>query len=207
MSTLARVLNGATGCEGGVAKREPTPTTRPMASPAHAGRPCASPAAPSRPLARTRVWHAACRRERARATAERARDHSVAKNHDPSTPCPLSPSTADTANGALKKLYHQSAVALAALVPLAAFQQQGDALGRVIDFGLNAALPIHGHIAMNYVVTDYVPKSVAGAARWGVLAGSAIAAAGMLKLNVAGPGVTATAKGLWAREAPVKKDK
>jgi succinate dehydrogenase (ubiquinone) membrane anchor subunit len=58
---------------------------------------------------------------------------------------------------------------------------------------------------MNYVVTDYVPKSVAGAARWGVLAGSAVAAAGMLKLNVSGPGVTATVKGLWAREAPAKK--
>lgn len=118
-------------------------------------------------------------------------------------PFPLSP--ADTANGALKKLYHTTAIALAGLVPLAAFQQQGDALGRVIDLGLNAALPIHGHIAMNYVVTDYVPKSVAGAARWGVLAGSAVAAAGMLKLNVSGPGVTATVKGLWAREAPAKK--
>ena len=118
-------------------------------------------------------------------------------------PFPLSP--ADTANGALKKLYHTTAIALAGLVPLAAFQQQGDALGRVIDLGLNAALPIHGHIAMNYVVTDYVPKSVAGAARWGVLAGSAVAAAGMLKLNVAGPGVTAAVKGLWAREAPAKK--
>ena len=29
---------------------------------------------------------------------------------------------------------------------------------------------------MNYVVTDYVPKAVAGVARWGVLGGSVLAA-------------------------------
>lgn len=50
---------------------------------------------------------------------------------------------------------------------------------------------------MNYVVTDYVPKSLRGAARWGVLGSTAVIAAGMLKLNVAGPGVTATVKALW----------
>lgn len=50
---------------------------------------------------------------------------------------------------------------------------------------------------MNYVVTDYVPKSIRGVARWGVLGSSLVIAAGMLKLNVAGPGVTATVKALW----------
>jgi succinate dehydrogenase (ubiquinone) membrane anchor subunit len=114
--------------------------------------------------------------------------------------------TADTAP-ALKKLYHQSALALAGLVPLAAFQQQGDTLGRVVDVGLNAALPVHGHIAMNYVVTDYVPKAVAGIARWGVLGGSVLAAVGMARLNVSGAGVTQTVKALWAREAPPPKQK
>lgn len=106
--------------------------------------------------------------------------------------------TADTANSPqLKKLYHNSSLALAGLVPLAVFQQQGDAFGRVVDAGLNVAVPIHSHIAMNYVVTDYIPKSIRGAARWGVLGSTAVIAAGMLKLNVAGPGVTATVKALW----------
>ena len=106
--------------------------------------------------------------------------------------------TADTANAPqLKKLYHNSSLALAGLVPLAVFQQQGDLFGRIVDAGLTVALPIHSHIAMNYVVTDYIPKSVRGAARWGVLGSSVVIAAGMLKLNVAGPGVTATVKALW----------
>lgn len=106
--------------------------------------------------------------------------------------------TADTANTRqLKKIYHNSSLALAGLVPLAVFQQQGDLFGRVVDAGLNVALPVHSHIAMNYVVTDYVPKSIRGAARWGVLGSSAVIAAGMLRLNVAGPGVTATVKALW----------
>ena len=60
---------------------------------------------------------------------------------------------------------------------------------------------------MNYVVTDYVPKAVAGVVRWGVLGGTLLAAAGMVKLNVAGPGITATVKALWAREAPPPKEK
>lgn len=108
------------------------------------------------------------------------------------------PKTADTANTRqLKKIYHNSSLALAGLVPLAVFQQQGDLFGRVVDAGLNVALPVHSHIAMNYVVTDYVPKSIRGAARWGVLGSSAVIAAGMLRLNVAGPGVTATVKALW----------
>jgi succinate dehydrogenase (ubiquinone) membrane anchor subunit len=132
----------------------------------------------------------------------------------PSTPTPNNPKqpqTADTANSPqLKKIYHNSSLALAGLVPLAVFQQQGDLFGRAVDVGLNVALPVHSHIAMNYVVTDYVPKGIRGAARWGVLGSSLVIAAGMLKLNVAGPGVTATVKALWkggeAGFAPKKRE-
>lgn len=114
------------------------------------------------------------------------------------TPKPINDKTADTTNAPqLKKIYHNSSLALAGLVPVAVFQQQGDVFGRFVDAGLNVALPIHSHIAMNYVVTDYIPKSLRGAARWGVLGSTAVIAAGMLKLNVAGPGVTATVKALW----------
>lgn len=95
---------------------------------------------------------------------------------------------------------------MAALVPLAIFQQQGDALGRVVDAGLALAVPLHGHIAMNYVVTDYVPKSVAGAARWGVLGASALTFAGLAKLAIAGPGVTPTVKALWTKKGGAKAE-
>jgi len=125
----------------------------------------------------------------------------------PRAPTPSLPLlyVADTAPS-LKKLYHQSGIALAALVPLAIFQQQGDALGRVVDAGLALAVPLHGHIAMNYVVTDYVPKSVAGAARWGVLGASALTFAGLAKLAIAGPGVTPTVKALWTKKGGAKAE-
>lgn len=120
--------------------------------------------------------------------------------------------------------------------------QTQDSVGRkAADFGLAVGIPLHSHIALNYVLTDYLPKasqgmpylqthmhahanattgkiapvsrvhmmpllcshnaplvhSYLGAARWGVLGLSAVTCAGLLRLNMAGPGVTQTVKDLW----------
>ena len=60
------------------------------------------------------------------------------------------------------------------------------------------ALPLHSHIALNYVVSDYVPKNVRGPARWAVLATTAVSALGLARLAVSEPGVTGTVKRLWS---------
>ena len=39
---------------------------------------------------------------------------------------------------------------------------QGTALQRVTDVALGVAIPVHSHIAINSVLSDYVPKSVMG---------------------------------------------
>jgi succinate dehydrogenase (ubiquinone) membrane anchor subunit len=39
---------------------------------------------------------------------------------------------------------------------------QGSTLTRFADLALGVALPIHSHIAVNNVISDYVPKNVAG---------------------------------------------
>ena len=39
---------------------------------------------------------------------------------------------------------------------------QGSMLTRCADLALGVALPIHSHIAVNNVISDYVPKNVAG---------------------------------------------
>ena len=47
------------------------------------------------------------------------------------------------------------------------------------------------------VISDYVPKATAPAARVGLLGVTCLTMAGMLKLNMQGEGVTKTAKRLW----------
>lgn len=48
----------------------------------------------------------------------------------------------------MMKLYHGSSFALAALVPAAAVAPGGQL---PIDLALGAALPVHSHIALNFV--------------------------------------------------------
>ena len=35
-------------------------------------------------------------------------------------------------------------------------------LGKAVDLALGVAIPVHSHIAINSVLSDYVPKSVLG---------------------------------------------
>ena len=63
--------------------------------------------------------------------------------------------------------------------------------------------PVHSQIALNYVITDYVPKAARAMARNVLLGSTVIAAAGILKLNLTGPGLTETIKALW--RSPKKK--
>ncbi len=74
-----------------------------------------------------------------------------------------------------------------------------------IDLVLGVLFPFHSHVALNFVVTDYVPKQSRGLARGVVLAATVIAAAGILKLNLQGPGLTETIKSLWNK--PTKEQK
>lgn len=85
---------------------------------------------------------------------------------------------------------------LAVLAP-AAFLAGPTPLSMPIDIALGVIFPFHSHVALNYVITDYVPKPARGAARAALLAATVIAAAGLLKLNIEGPGLTESVKSLW----------
>jgi succinate dehydrogenase (ubiquinone) membrane anchor subunit len=111
--------------------------------------------------------------------------------------------TADEST-AFVKFYHKSAIALALLTPVAiAFSPSSLALP--IDVTLGLLFPIHSHIALNYIVADYVPKSGRSIARGLVLFVSIITAAGLLKLNLTGAGMTNTVKALWTKPTGDKK--
>mmetsp|Transcript_32500 Transcript_32500/g.80157 ORF Transcript_32500/g.80157 Transcript_32500/m.80157 type:complete len:111 (+) Transcript_32500:170-502(+) len=94
----------------------------------------------------------------------------------------------------MMKIYHASGFALAALVPAAMVIPGGVS---PIDLALGVALPVHSHIALNFVVSDYVPRATAPAVRAGLLGVTCLTFAGLMRLNLQGEGMTRTAKRLW----------
>ena len=73
-----------------------------------------------------------------------------------------------------------------------------------VDLALGVLLPLHGHIGMNYVITDYAAKLLGdgarGPARFGMVGFTGVSILGLLKLNLAGPGITQTVKSLWYKK-------
>eukprot|EP00617_Octactis_speculum_P014674 CAMPEP_0185744666 /NCGR_PEP_ID=MMETSP1174-20130828/2808_1 /TAXON_ID=35687 /ORGANISM="Dictyocha speculum, Strain CCMP1381" /LENGTH=110 /DNA_ID=CAMNT_0028418187 /DNA_START=124 /DNA_END=456 /DNA_ORIENTATION=+ len=70
-----------------------------------------------------------------------------------------------------------------------------------LDLFLGLALPLHGHIGMNYVLTDYIPKVFGkagrGPAKIVMLGITGLTMVGLTKLNIEGPGITKVTKMLW----------
>lgn len=106
-------------------------------------------------------------------------------------------------NATLNRVFHSSGMLLAVATPIAFLAPASVALP--LDVALGVLFPLHGHIAMNYVVTDYVPKGARSMARGALLLTSVIAAIGLAKLNFAGDGVTGTVKAMWKKPEAAKK--
>ena len=70
-----------------------------------------------------------------------------------------------------------------------------------VDYGLAVLIPVHAHIGMNYVISDYIPKHAQGLARLGWLSVTGVMFLGLLNMNISGVGVTETVKTIW-RENP-----
>lgn len=75
-------------------------------------------------------------------------------------PCPHM-HAADTSRGALK-IHEYSCYALAGATPIALLAPKGSLILNISDTVLAFAIPVHMHIAMNGVLTDYLPKVAKG---------------------------------------------
>ncbi|CAM9607088.1 unnamed protein product [Ascophyllum nodosum] len=107
------------------------------------------------------------------------------------------------------KLYHSVNLVILAGLP-AALATSPSALTMPLDTVMGLAMPLHAHIGMNYVITDYVHKPFRGLARGAMLTVSVLAAVGLLKLNLSGAGLTETLKATWRGgegRGPQKKNK
>ena len=110
---------------------------------------------------------------------------------------------ADTSKS-LNKIYHTSGLVLAGLTPVA-FILSPSIINMPVDIALGVFFPLHAHVGMNYVISDYVPKAFRSLARAGLLGVTIITAAGLLKLNLTGAGITETFKSLWKKDEKKKK--
>lgn len=114
----------------------------------------------------------------------------------------------DVAGHGFMKAFEYSNYALAGLTPVAALSSKGSLVQKTADLGLGVAIPLHMHFTTNAVVSDYVPKAYRLPVRGLVLGCSIITYLGIMKMNMAGPGLTETIRLLWSktpREATVKK--
>eukprot|EP00963_Diacronema_lutheri_P005832 scaffold461_cov321-Pavlova_lutheri.AAC.50 len=101
----------------------------------------------------------------------------------------------------VQALYHGVSKAMAGLVPLAWYLDKDGWTIKPVDLALGAAIPVHAHIGMNAVISDYVPPVARGVARGGMLGITAITALGLLKLNLTpGGGISKAVQTLWTRK-------
>lgn len=94
--------------------------------------------------------------------------------------------------------YHTSGLVLAGLTPIA-FVLGSTPMNMPVDLALGALIPFHSHVALNAVISDYVPKPARFGARAALLAATIVTVAGLMKLNIEGPGITETLKSLWRK--------
>ncbi|EFN51061.1 hypothetical protein CHLNCDRAFT_141411 [Chlorella variabilis] len=107
---------------------------------------------------------------------------------------------ADSAGAPWQKVYSNSHYALAALLPASLVSPQGGAIRKMAEVGLAAGIPAHNHIALNYVISDYIPRGIQVPVRAGVIGLSVITALGLTKLALGGPGIGGAVKELWKKK-------
>ena len=85
---------------------------------------------------------------------------------------------------------------LAVLTPIS-FAMSPSPMNKPVDMILGVMFPLHAHIGLNYVISDYVPKALRTFARVSLLGVTTMTVVGLFQLNMTGIGMTQTVKNLW----------
>jgi succinate dehydrogenase (ubiquinone) membrane anchor subunit len=97
------------------------------------------------------------------------------------------------------KVYHSVNMGILVLTPMA-FALAPSKWVLPVDLALGLALPLHMHIGMNYVITDYSKKFLGlsrGTCQVAMVGVTGMTVLGLTNLNLRGPGITETIKSLW----------
>ena len=95
-------------------------------------------------------------------------------------------------------IYHKANLVLGVLAPVA-FLFSPSPVNMPIDIILGFLIPYHSHVAINAIISDYVPAALKSVSRSGALGLALATTLGLLKLNLTGPGLTDVVKNLWRR--------
>jgi len=101
------------------------------------------------------------------------------------------------------KLYHKTNLLAMAMTPLVFVLPDGNVVATLFNVVLGIALPVHAHIGMSGILTDYVPKFSKGAlgpARFALVAVTGVTLVGLLKHNLTGDGMVKSIKNLWVKK-------
>ncbi len=78
-------------------------------------------------------------------------------------------------------------------------------IGLPIQVALGIALPVHAHIGMNGIISDYVPKHLRTGARLGWLGVTGVMLVGFLRMNLEGEGIIENLKSVF-RDPPAMQE-
>ena len=116
----------------------------------------------------------------------------------------LTPFSAADHSSSMLSLMHKTNIAALVLTPLALLTPDNgtSTIAMVFNVAVGLSFPIHAHIGMSGVLTDYVPKlskSALGPARFALVAITGVTVVGLLKHNLAGDGIAKSLKSLWCK--------
>ena len=105
-------------------------------------------------------------------------------------------------------IFHKTNLATLALTPVAIVLSPS-VINMPVDLALGVIFPIHAHIGMNGVISDYALKFgiPVGPARYLMAAFTGGTIIGLTVLNIKGDGITETLKQFWRNPKPVEDGK
>merc|ERR1711907_840927 len=109
---------------------------------------------------------------------------------------------------AMMGIMHKTNLLAIGLTPIAFVMPSTSVPTTMINVFVGIVFPVHGHIGMTGVVTDYIPKffgkQFLGPARMALFGLTSVTVLGLLKINLTGDGMAGTVKAMWTG-APEKK--
>ena len=103
---------------------------------------------------------------------------------------------ADQTNAA-QKIFHKTCLVACAAAPVAVLLHPTP-LSMPVDLVLAVGLPVHAHIGMSFVLTDYVKAAKPGGpVRMALAALTVLTTLGLIRLSVQGDGIIGTVKATW----------
>jgi len=110
------------------------------------------------------------------------------------------------AGSSTEQLFLYTHVSLAVLTPVA-FVLSPSILNAPVDLALGVLIPVHSHLGLSTVLTDYIPPQYQQLSLQLLWLVSILTGLGLLKINLCGSGITESIKSLWRQTSKKEQRK